>query len=206
MPYFPNYLSLASPYAFLGLNFFNTMEYQMRLMDRLFGELQRRGATTFEVTEQANADYLDRMTELLGDSLWTLGNCASSRSYYFNPHGEPSLLRPMSTRDAITEHRNSRSATTRSVRTSSARTEFTCREGGRPRPRRNGPVPFRRAAGLRGLHQARVPDDTRTHVYIDGGIETAVGLGIAARKTRKFAVLGLVAYLLYLGGNVVRQK
>ena len=40
MPYFPNYLSLASPYAFLGLNFFNTMEYQMRLMERLFGEVQ----------------------------------------------------------------------------------------------------------------------------------------------------------------------
>ncbi len=44
IPYFPNYLSLASPYAFLGLNFFNTMEYQMRHMDRLFGELKRRGA------------------------------------------------------------------------------------------------------------------------------------------------------------------
>ena len=54
MPYFPNYLSLASPYAFLGLNFFNTMEYQMRLMDRLFTEVKRRGATTFEVTEEAN--------------------------------------------------------------------------------------------------------------------------------------------------------
>ena len=39
MPYFPNFLSLASPYAFLGLNFFNTMEYQMRHMDRLL----RRG-------------------------------------------------------------------------------------------------------------------------------------------------------------------
>ena len=103
MPYFPNYLSLASPYAFLGLNFFNTMEYQMRLMDRLFGEVKRRGASTFEVTEEANTAYLDRMTELLGDSLWTLGNCASSRSYYFNPKGEPSLLRPMSTQDAIEE-------------------------------------------------------------------------------------------------------
>jgi len=103
VPYFPNFLSLASPYAFLGLNFFNTMEYQMRLMDRLFGEVERRGASTFEVTEEANAAYLDRMTELLGDSLWTLGNCATSRSYYFNPHGEPSLLRPMSTRDAIDE-------------------------------------------------------------------------------------------------------
>ena len=85
VPYFPNYLSLASPYAFLGLNFFNTMEYQMRHMDRLFGEVKRRGATTFEVTEDANTRYLDRMTELLGDSLWTIGNCATSRSYYFNP-------------------------------------------------------------------------------------------------------------------------
>jgi cation diffusion facilitator CzcD-associated flavoprotein CzcO len=103
MPYFPNYVSLASPFAFLGLNFFNTMEYQMRHMDRLFGELKRRGATTFEVTEEANTNYRDRMTELLGDSLWTIGNCATSRSYYFNPHGEPTLLRPMSTRKAIKE-------------------------------------------------------------------------------------------------------
>jgi cation diffusion facilitator CzcD-associated flavoprotein CzcO len=103
MPYFPNYLSLASPYAFLGLNFFNTMEYQMRHMDRLFTEVKRRGATMFEVTEDANARYLDRMTELLGDSLWTIGNCATSRSYYFNPSGEATLLRPMTTRAAVRE-------------------------------------------------------------------------------------------------------
>ena len=103
MPLFPNFLSLASPYAFLGLNFFNTMEYQMRHMDRLFGEVKRRGATTFEVTEEANTRYLDRMTELLGETLFTNGNCASARSYYFNPAGEPSLLRPTSTRKAIKE-------------------------------------------------------------------------------------------------------
>jgi hypothetical protein len=69
----------------------------------LFGELKRRGATTFEVTEEANTNYRDRMTELLGDSLWTIGNCATSRSYYFNPQGEPTLLRPMSTAKAIKE-------------------------------------------------------------------------------------------------------
>ncbi|ORA37324.1 flavin-containing monooxygenase [Mycobacterium aquaticum] len=103
MPYFPNYLSLASPYAFLGLNFFNTMEYQMRLMDRLFGEVKRRGATIFEVTEEANARYLDLMTELLSDSLFTLGDCASARSYYFNPSGEATLLRPMTTRRAVAD-------------------------------------------------------------------------------------------------------
>ncbi len=103
VPYFPNYLSLASPYAFLGLNFFNTMEYQMRHMDRLFSEVQRRGATTFEITEDANTRYLDRMTELIADSVFTVGNCATSRSYYFNPSGEATLLRPMSTRTAIKE-------------------------------------------------------------------------------------------------------
>ena len=101
MPHFPNLLILAGPYGFLGLNFFNTMEYQMRHMNRLFGEVKRRGATTFEVTEDANARDLDRMTELNGDTVFALGNCAGSRSYYFNPHGEATLLRPVSTRVAV---------------------------------------------------------------------------------------------------------
>jgi hypothetical protein len=79
------------------------MEYQMRLMDRLLSEVKRRGATTFEVTEEANTAFLDKMTELLGDSLFTTGNCASAHSYYFNPAGEPTLLRPSSTEAAIKE-------------------------------------------------------------------------------------------------------
>ena len=102
-PYFPNYLSLASPYAFSGLSFFNTMEYQMRHMDRLFGELQRNNATTFEVTEDANAEFLDRVTKLLDNSVFYGGDCATSRSYYFNHSGEASLLRPTSTHNAVTE-------------------------------------------------------------------------------------------------------
>jgi cation diffusion facilitator CzcD-associated flavoprotein CzcO len=103
IPYFPNYLSLASPYAFSGLSFFNTVEYQMRHMNRLFGELRRRNATTFEVTEDANAAFLDRMTELLDNSVFYGGDCATSRSYYFNHAGEASLLRPTSTHNAVAE-------------------------------------------------------------------------------------------------------
>ena len=106
IPYFPNYLSLASPYAFLGLNFFNTIEYQMRHMDRLFAEVKRRGASTFEISEEANNRYLDRMTELNADTVFTVGNCATSKSYYFNPSGEATLLRPMSVHDAVTEASN----------------------------------------------------------------------------------------------------
>ena len=103
VPYFPNFLSLASPFAFLGLNFFNTMEYQMRHMDRLFGEVHRRGATTFEISEEANTAYRDRMTQLLGKTVFEKGNCASARSYYFDPAGEATLLRPMSLHDALDE-------------------------------------------------------------------------------------------------------
>jgi cation diffusion facilitator CzcD-associated flavoprotein CzcO len=105
MPYFPNFLSLASPFAFSGFSFFHTMEYQMRHMDRLLSEVKRRGATTFEVTEDANARFLDRMTERLDNSVFYNGNCATSRSYYFSPSGEASLLRPTSTLNAVRENR-----------------------------------------------------------------------------------------------------
>jgi cation diffusion facilitator CzcD-associated flavoprotein CzcO len=103
VPYFPNFLTLASPYAWLGLSWFNTVEYQMRHMDRLFGELQRRGARTFEVTESANARFLDRMTDLLGKSVFYAGNCLTSRSYWFNHSGEAPLFRPTSVRNAVKE-------------------------------------------------------------------------------------------------------
>jgi len=105
MPYFPNYLSLASPFAFSGLSFFHTIEYQMRHMDRLLGEVKRRGATTFEVTEEANDRFMERITKLLDDSVFYAGNCATSRSYYFSPNGEASLLRPTTTLNSIREAR-----------------------------------------------------------------------------------------------------
>ena len=101
IPHFPNYFSLASPYAFIGLNFFNAMEYQMRIINRVLGEVKRRGATTFEVTEEANARFLDEMTDRVGDTVFELGHCAEARSYYFNPHGEATLLRPTTAREAI---------------------------------------------------------------------------------------------------------
>ncbi len=57
-----------------------------------------------------------------------------------------------------------------------------------------------------GLTKPAFPSNTRQHVYIDGGIETAVGLGLAAQQTRKLALIGLAGYLLYLIGNVVRNR
>ena len=102
MPMFPNMFSLNSPYSYSGLSYFTTIEAQMKHMARLLGEVRRRGARTFEVSEQANLEFLDHVTDRLGDSVFYAGRCASAHSYYFNQHSEAALLRPTST---ITTHR-----------------------------------------------------------------------------------------------------
>ncbi len=103
VPGFPNFLSLSSPFAWVGMSWFDSVECQMRHMNRLFGEMQRRGANTFEITEDANARFLERMTGLLDDSVFVLGDCAGSRSYWFNGSGEAPLFRPTSIRSAVRE-------------------------------------------------------------------------------------------------------
>lgn len=101
IPYFPNLLNLASPYA-VSLNFFDMMEYQMRHMDRLLGELRRRNAATFEVTEDANERFCSRLSALQHNTVFHRGNCGTSRSYYFSPDGE-TYLRATGTRTTVTE-------------------------------------------------------------------------------------------------------
>ncbi|UGT56568.1 flavin-containing monooxygenase [Nocardia asteroides] len=103
VPKFPNFLSLNSPYSYSGLSYFTTIEAQMKHMGRLFTELFRRGEQTFEVTERANAEFLDRVTDKLGSSVFYGGDCSTARSYYFNQHGEAALLRPTSTLNAHRE-------------------------------------------------------------------------------------------------------
>jgi hypothetical protein len=110
----PQLLEPSQSVRFLRVVVLQHHRIQMRHMDRLLGEVKRRGATTFEVTEEANARFLDRMTQLLVDSVFRGGNCATSRSYYFNHSGEATLLRPTSTRNAVAKPRPSRCTTTRS--------------------------------------------------------------------------------------------
>lgn len=50
------------------------------------------------------------------------------------------------------------------------------------------------------------PENTRTHVYANGAIETAIGLGLVTRRTRPFAITGLLGYIVYLAGNVARSR
>ncbi|HWI43772.1 MAG TPA: NAD(P)/FAD-dependent oxidoreductase [Nocardioides sp.] len=105
IPRFPNLMLLNSPYAYSGLSYFTTIEYQMRHMERLLASLQQRGADVFEVTEEATDAFVARMKERLEDSVFVQGDCATAHSYYFNQHGEAVLLRPTSSLDSRRESR-----------------------------------------------------------------------------------------------------
>lgn len=57
-----------------------------------------------------------------------------------------------------------------------------------------------------GVTRQAFPRNSRQHLYINGGIETALGLGFSARQTRPLAVVGTIGYLAYLAGNVARNR
>ena len=65
---------------------------------------------------------------------------------------------------------------------------------------------FARPQAFESITAAAFPDNTHRHTLIDGGIETALGVGLIAGPTRKFALAGLVAYTVYLVASVVRNR
>jgi cation diffusion facilitator CzcD-associated flavoprotein CzcO len=100
IPGFPNFISLNSPYSYSGLSYFMTIEVQMRHLERLFAALADRDARTFEVTAQADAEFLEHMLERMDDTVFLQGSCATARSYYYTNEGDAVLLRPTSSASA----------------------------------------------------------------------------------------------------------
>lgn len=69
-----------------------------------------------------------------------------------------------------------------------------------------GLVHFARPQLFEPITKKAFPRDTRQHIYTNGGIETALGLGLSARQTRPVAIVGTIGYLAYLAGNAVRNR
>jgi uncharacterized membrane protein len=59
---------------------------------------------------------------------------------------------------------------------------------------------------FQSLTEQAFPENTRRHLYTDGAIETALGLGLVFGKTRKAALVGFGVYGAYLAVNVLRNR
>jgi hypothetical protein len=66
----------------------------MKHIARCLSAMQKRGALAFEVDAAPNQSFLERMRRRLRHSVFVRGDCTPANSYYFDPNGEPSLLRP----------------------------------------------------------------------------------------------------------------
>jgi uncharacterized membrane protein len=57
-----------------------------------------------------------------------------------------------------------------------------------------------------GITKQAFPRNSRQHLYVNGGIETALGLGLSSAKTRPLAIVGAIGYVAYLAGNAARNR
>lgn len=69
-----------------------------------------------------------------------------------------------------------------------------------------GVAHFVRPQLFESITESAFPRNTRQNIYVNGGIETALGLGLASPKTRKLAAFGAIGYVAYLAGNVARNR
>ena len=106
VPGFPNLFNLHSPFAFSGLCYFNTIEAAMSRMSRCLREMRRRNAGSFEVTEGGRDGYMATMRARATDTIFSVGSCATTNSYYFNQHGETTLVRLSSARRVLHSSRH----------------------------------------------------------------------------------------------------
>ncbi|MEI7914613.1 MAG: hypothetical protein WCH82_07680 [Mycobacteriaceae bacterium] len=65
---------------------------------------------------------------------------------------------------------------------------------------------FARPEAFESITSAAFSDNIRRHTLVNGGIETALGVGLVVPKTRKLALAGAVGYVAYLVGNVIRAR
>jgi cation diffusion facilitator CzcD-associated flavoprotein CzcO len=99
VPGFPNHFAILGPYGFNGASYFTLIENQSRHIVRLLEEARRRDATRIEVTEAANARYLEHVLGRRHRQVFFHGTCGAANSYYFDAHGDVPF-RPSSTLEA----------------------------------------------------------------------------------------------------------
>ena len=88
VPGFPNLFSILGPYGYNGSSYFTLIENQMRHIVRCLRRARDERATRVEVSEEANARYLDEVLGRRGGQVFFQGGCATANSYYFDVHGD----------------------------------------------------------------------------------------------------------------------
>ncbi len=96
VPGFPNFFLVLGPYSTTGASWFSMVEAQSNHAVRCILEARRQGATRIEVKQAAHDAYFAEVLKRQTHTVFYNNNCAASRSYYFDKHGDAPFLRPAS--------------------------------------------------------------------------------------------------------------
>jgi cation diffusion facilitator CzcD-associated flavoprotein CzcO len=88
VPGFPNMFMILGPYGFNGASYFTLIENQARHIVRCLRRARSTGATSVEVTREANQRYFETMLSRRGRQVFFQDSCATANSYYFDVHGD----------------------------------------------------------------------------------------------------------------------
>jgi cation diffusion facilitator CzcD-associated flavoprotein CzcO len=88
VPGFPNMFMILGPYGFNGASYFTLIENQARHIVRCLRRARSTGATSVEVTREANRRYFETMLSRRDRQVFFQDSCATANSYYFDSHGD----------------------------------------------------------------------------------------------------------------------
>ena len=88
VPGFPNMFMILGPYGFNGSSYFTLIENQARHIVRCLTQARSTGATSVEISAEANRRYFEKMLARRGRQVFFQDSCATANSYYFDSHGD----------------------------------------------------------------------------------------------------------------------
>jgi len=101
LPQLPNTFMIFGPYSWTGSSWHSMVETQSHHAVRVIQETKRRSATLASVRTEANERFFKFIRRRSRNSLLYSDRCGSANTYYFDHHGDFSLLRPTTSLEAV---------------------------------------------------------------------------------------------------------
>lgn len=94
VPGFPNFFLMFGPYSVCTASWFGMVDTQSKHLVRCLKAAQKRNANYIEVKKSSNDKDFQKIQKRTHLTIFRVGDCAKSNSYYFDRHGDSPTLRP----------------------------------------------------------------------------------------------------------------